>query len=81
MEIILLSCINVSRETIYSVNDCPFSSFQTLRECRKRGRKQNPIVHYDPEMAFDIDTTTLETLDYERYNKTGEKVVKGTAFL
>ena len=72
---------SVSRETIYSVNDFPFSDFQTLRECRKRGRKKNPIVYYDLEMAFDIETTTLEKLDYERYNKTGEKVVKGTAFL
>lgn len=72
---------NVSRETIYTVNDFPFSSFQTVRECRKRGRKKNHIVYYDVEMAFDIETTTLEKLDYERYNKTGEKVVKGTAFL
>ena len=38
---------NVSRETIYTVNDFPFSSFQTVRECRKRGRKKNPIVYYD----------------------------------
>ena len=72
---------DVSRETIYSVDDFPFSEFQTLRECRKRGRKKNPIVYYDIEMAFDIETTTLEKLDYERYNKTGEKVVKGTAFM
>lgn len=72
---------DVSLETIYSVDDFPFSEFQTLRECRKRGRKKNPIVYYDIEMAFDIETTTLEKLDYERYNKTGEKVVKGTAFM
>ena len=72
---------NVSRETIYTVNDFPFSSFQTVRECRKRGRKKKPIVYYDVEMAFDIETTTLEKLDYARYNKTGEKVVKGTAFM
>lgn len=72
---------DVSRETIYTVDDFPFSDFQTLRECRKRGRKKNPITYYDVEMAFDIETTTLEKLDYERYNKTGEKVVKGTAFL
>lgn len=71
----------VLRETIYTVDDFPFSDFQTLRECRKRGRKKNPITYYDVEMAFDIETTTLEKLDYERYNKTGEKVVKGTAFL
>ena len=51
---------DVSRETIYTVNDFPFSDFQTLRECRKRGRKKNPIVYYDVEMAFDIETTTLE---------------------
>ena len=68
-------------ETVYSCNDFPFSDFQTLRECRKRGRKKKPVVYYDVEMAFDIETTTLEKLDYERYNKTGEKVVKGTAFL
>lgn len=72
---------DVLRETIYTVDDFPFSDFQTLRECRKRGRKKNPITYYDVEMAFDIETTTLEKLDYERYNKTGEKVVKGTAFL
>ena len=72
---------DVSRETIYSVDDFSFSEFQNLRECRKRGRKKNPIVYYDVEMAFDIETTTLEKLDYERYNKTGEKVVKGTAFM
>ena len=70
-----------SRETIYSVYDFPFSDFQTLRECRKRGRKKNPIVYYDVEMAFDIETTTLEKLDYKRYNKTGEKVIKGDAFM
>lgn len=69
------------RETIYTVDDFPFSGFQALRECRKRGRKKNPVTYYDVEMAFDIETTTLEKLDYERYNKTGEKVVKGTAFL
>lgn len=68
-------------ETVYSCNDFSFSDFQTLRECRKRGRKKKPIVYYDVEMAFDIETTTLEKLDYERYNKTGEKVVKGTAFM
>lgn len=72
---------DVLRETIYTVDDFPFSDFQTLRECRKRGRKKNPITYYDVEMAFDIETTTLEKLDFERYNKTGEKVVKGTAFL
>lgn len=72
---------DVSRETIYSVHDFPFSDFHTLRECRKSGRKKKHIVYYDVEMAFDIETTTLEKLDYERYNKTGEKVVKGTAFL
>lgn len=72
---------DVLRETIYTVDDFPFSDFQTLRECSKRGRKKNPITYYDVEMAFDIETTTLEKLDYERYNKTGEKVVKGTAFL
>ena len=55
-------------ETVYSCNDFPFSDFQTLRECRKRGRKKKPIVYYDVEMAFDIETTTLEKLDYERYN-------------
>lgn len=64
---------NVSRETIYSVYDFPFSDFQTLRECRKRGRKKNPIVYYDVEMAFDIETTTLEKLDYKRYKKQGKK--------
>ena len=63
---------DVSHETIYSVNDFPFSSFQTLRECRKRGRKKNPVIYYDVELAFVIETTTLENLDYERYNKTGE---------
>lgn len=72
---------DVLRETIYTVDDFPFSDFQTLRECCKRGRKKKPITYYDVEMAFDIETTTLEKLDYERYNKTGEKVVKGTAFL
>ena len=72
---------DVSRETIYSVDDFPFSDFQTLRECRKRGRKKNPIVYYDVEMVFDIETTTLEKLDYVRYNKTGEKVIKGDAFM
>ena len=72
---------DVSRETIYSVNDFPFSDYQTLRECRKRGRKKNPIVYYDVEMAFDIETTTLEKLDYKRYNKTGVKVIKGDAFM
>lgn len=72
---------DVLRETIYTVDDFPFSDFQTLRECSKRGRKKNPITYYDVEMAFDIETTTLEKLDYERYNKTGEKVVKGSAFL
>lgn len=51
---------DVSRETIYSVHDFPFSDFQTLRECRKRGRKKNPIIYYDVEMSFDIETTTLE---------------------
>jgi len=71
----------VSRETVYSVVDFPFSDYQTLRECRKRGRKKKPIIYYDVEMAFDIETTTLEKLDYERYHKTGEKVVKGTAVL
>lgn len=72
---------DVSRETIYSVHDFPFSDFQTLRECRKRGRKKNSIVYYDVEMAFDIETTTLEKLDYKRYHKTGEKVIKGDAFM
>lgn len=72
---------DVSRETVFGVNDFPFSDFQTLRECRKRGRKKNPIVYYDIEMAFDIETTTLEKLDYARYNKTGEKVIKGNAFM
>ena len=72
---------NISRETIYDVNDFPFSDFMTLRECRKRGRKKAPIVYYDVEMAFDIETTTLEKLDYKRYNKTGEKVRKGDAFM
>lgn len=72
---------NVSRETIYSVDDFPFSDFQTLRECRKRGKKKHPVIYYDVEMAFDIETTTLEKLDYVRYNKTGEKVIKGDAFM
>lgn len=72
---------NVSRETIYSVDDFPFSDFQTLRECRKRGKKKDPVIYYDVEMAFDIETTTLEKLDYVRYNKTGEKVIKGDAFM
>ena len=72
---------DVSRETIYAVEDFPFSSFQILRECRKRGKKKNLVIYYDVEMSFDIETTTLEKLDYARYNKTGEKVVKGDAFL
>lgn len=70
---------SVSHEPIYSIHDFPFSDFQTLRECRKSGRQKKSIVYYDVEMAFDIETTTLEKLDYKRYNKTGEKVLKGNA--
>lgn len=63
----------VSRETIYSVHDFPFSDFQTLRECRKRGRKKNPIIYYDVEMSFDIETTTLEKLVINAIIKQGKK--------
>lgn len=72
---------DVSHELVYTTDDFPFLSFLPIRECRKRGRKKNPITYYDIEMAFDIETTTLEKLDYVRYNKTGEKVIKGHAFM
>ena len=52
---------NVSRETIYNINDFPYDKYLYSTTCRKKGKHN--ITYYNIITSFDIETTTIKNIE------------------